>query len=231
MTTHFAKASLDENGLYYAPIDRTRRGHSDEVWLRAREAYEGGLSVQVACDRAGVSRSALHERARKEGWRRPGPRGWVTDEEVAEAAAAPPLNPAQAAEEAWEQVSLNLRLGRLAEAAAWTRLHRQFRRLVIEDEARKSKHLDQIRRDYEAFVEGLQLEAGLERIIAEDESDAADPDSPDLTELEARLHEGTSAFLKACDHRRPPSPPPPAEPDSPDSPDRFSQAAEHTPHL
>ncbi|HEX8234063.1 MAG TPA: hypothetical protein VF559_12060 [Caulobacteraceae bacterium] len=99
MTAHFDKAGLDENGLYYAPIDRARRGHSDEVWLRAREAYEGGLSVQTACERAGVSRSALFERARKEGWRRPAPRGWVTDEELAEAAAAPPLTPQQAAEE------------------------------------------------------------------------------------------------------------------------------------
>lgn len=90
MTTHFAKAGLDENGLYYAPIDRARRGDPDQVWLRGREAYEGRLSVTVACERAGVSRSALLERARKEGWRKPAPRDFVTVEEMAEAAPASP---------------------------------------------------------------------------------------------------------------------------------------------
>ena len=46
------------------------RIRSPETWERVREAYVAGMSGPEACERFGISLSALRERASREGWRR-----------------------------------------------------------------------------------------------------------------------------------------------------------------
>ena len=240
MTADPAQASPDEDGLQQAPGDRTRRGHPDAVWQRAREAYEGGLSIQIACERAGVSRSALHERARREGWLRPAPRGFATDEETAEAAALPPLDYAAAAAEAWDQASLALRLGRQVEAAAWTRLHRQFRAMLREDQAAAAREAEAGRRKLETFRRSIETGAFLAGIRAEIEADieaadatATDPvDAAAIARAETLLEDETRAFLHGSNRpwpRRPAEAHDTRTPDLPDSPDMFSPSGQPYP--
>ena len=46
------------------------RAAPDEVWARVREDYLAGTAAADCCRLHGVGRTALHERAAREGWRR-----------------------------------------------------------------------------------------------------------------------------------------------------------------
>ncbi|HEX8234064.1 MAG TPA: hypothetical protein VF559_12065 [Caulobacteraceae bacterium] len=106
-----------------------------------------------------------------------------------------------------------------------------------EDEAREAKRLDAIRKNYEAFVRGIQVEAGLEHAREEIPSscEAGEADETDealaagYAELQTRLHMETGAFIEACDRATPTLANGSADPDLPDSPDRLSQSGEAIP--
>ncbi|WP_420471237.1 hypothetical protein [Brevundimonas sp. FT23042] len=102
-----------------APV---RHRFSDATWDLARRDYLAGDPAGRVCDRYGMSRSALHERARRRLWRKgdqPEPPPVPDDPLEGET----PLDLDVLAEQALVRVGQALQRGRAAEAASWMRTH------------------------------------------------------------------------------------------------------------
>lgn len=112
-----------------------------EMWEAARAAFEAGSTAGEVCERFGLGRSQLYERARRENWVR-------TDQlepadllaELTDIGDDGPLpGPDALARDAYRQAARAVALGRLAEARGWARLVRDFRTLAVARSAHPDK--------------------------------------------------------------------------------------------
>lgn len=117
---------------------------SRTTWLLARHDYLQGDSADQVCERYGLKKRTLYDRARSEGWRRidqpdPDP----VEDEVDDS----PVDCSALADEALTRVRAALRRRRPAEAASWMRVHDKLAALVAarEDRARRSARVDRAR--------------------------------------------------------------------------------------
>ena len=97
--------------------ERQHRVRSPETWERAREDYAAGLSAAAVCDRYDIGRSAFHERARREGWRRAD----LPDPEPLDLAAVR-RDPLELADMTYGRAAMAIEGGRALEAHRWLKL-------------------------------------------------------------------------------------------------------------
>ena len=115
----WADGDLDEAffDVHRGAGERPYRVRSPETWERAREDYAAGLSAAAVCDRYDIGRSAFHERARREGWRRAD----LPDPEPLDPAAVR-KDPLDLADMTYGRAAMAIEGGRALEAHRWLKL-------------------------------------------------------------------------------------------------------------